>query len=706
MEATESGATALAMILAYYGRIVPLAELRRECGVGRDGSKPGYLVRAAGQYGLASQEVHCGPEGLAALALPLIVFWNFKSFVVLEGVKKGKVFLNDPECGPRQVSLAEFDRSFSGLGLTFTPGPGFRKGGQRPSVVASLKGRLLGGRAALAYVVLGGLFLVLPGLVVPTFSKVFVDNILVGRMHDWLYPLLVGMGIAALLRAGLTWLQKVYLLRLETKLALSTSAKFFLHVFHLPVQFFQQRFAGEIGSRVQINDRVAQLLSGELAGNILNAVMIIFYGALMLQYDVGLTLIGVLVVLLNLVALKVVAQKRVNLVARLLQDQGKSLGTAVSGLQMIETIKASASESDFFALWAGYQAKVKTAEQELGVSSHLLASLPPLLSALNNIVILILGAKKIMAGQMSMGDLVAFQSLMASFVGPVNQVVTLGSQLQEMRGNLNRLDDVLENPLDPQFLGAQTPALVEKNGPARLSGRLELRNLFFGYNPLEPPLIENFSLSLRPGARVALVGGSGSGKSTVAKLIAGLYQPWQGEILFDGRPRAVIDRPLLTNSVAMVDQDIFMFEGSVRENLTLWDKAVLDADLIQATKDACIHDDIAQRSHGYESVIAEGCNNYSGGQRQRLEIARALVANPTILVLDEATSALDPTTEKIIDENLRRRGCTCVIVAHRLSTIRDCDEIIVLDQGRVAQRGTHEQMRLAEGPYARLIESE
>ncbi len=702
MEMTEDGAAALGMILGYHGRIVSLDALRRACGVSRNGIKTEYILKAAEGYGLMSAEHKKEMGELNFLPLPMIVFLNFNHYVVLEGIRRNQVYLNDPEVGPKIVTLDEFDKSFTGMVLSFEPGPAFEKGGATSGLIVSLAGRLGGFRPALSYVFLSGLFLVVPGIVIPIFSKVFVDQVLVQHMQDWLTPLLVGMGLTAILRAGLTWFQKACLLRMETKLALIHSTHFFQHVFRLPVEFFSQRFGGEVVNRVQVNDKVALLLSGELAGNVLNAIMIIFYAVLMLQYDVMLTAIGIAIVVLNLTALRYFSRRRVDLVQKILQGQSKSLGTALGGLQMIETLKASGSESDFFAHWAGYQAQVKDAEQELGMSSQMLSSIPALLSALNTVAILGLGSLRIMAGELSIGSLVAFQSLMGGFVGPVNQIVNLGGQLQELRGHMVRLDDVLKYPQDHRF----SVSTIEENRPSggrKLSGRLDMVDITFGYNRMETPLIENFNLSILPGQRVALVGGSGSGKSTLAKLVAGLYQPWSGTILFDGKPRHAWSRYLWSSSIAMVDQDIFMFEGSIRKNLTLWDEMIPESDVIQAACDAEIHEVITQRHGGYDSIVSEGCSNFSGGQRQRLELARALVGNPTLLVLDEATSALDPTTEKQIDDNLRRRGCTCLIVAHRLTAIRDCDEIIVLDHGRVVERGTHDEMKISGGPYADLI---
>lgn len=704
MEAVECGAAALAKVLAYFGRIVPLEELRAACGVSRDGSKASNIMKAARAYGLVAKGYRREPESLKYVRAPMIVHWNFNHFVVLEGFKKGHVYLNDPAVGPKVISEEEFDEAFTGVVLTFEPGPGFEKGGSKRSLVSALKSRLASSSQAVVYVVLAGLALVLPGLIVPAFSKIFVDDILVGGAQRWIRPLLLSMGMAAAVLAVLTWLQQASLLRLETKLAASTSGRFFWHVLRLPFQFFTQRYGGEIGSRVAINDRVARVLSAELATTLISTLMVAFYAVLMVQYDVMLTVVGVGIAALNMVVLKYVARKRKDANQRLLQERGKLMGAAMGGLQTIETLKASGTESDFFTRWAGYHAKTINAQQQLGLYSQALSVVPPLLLAINTAAILGIGALRIMDGQMSMGMLVAFQALMLSFVRPVNDLVALGGRYQETEGDLNRLDDVLnyeaERPPRIEGAGARTKAV-----PPKLEGYLELRGLSFGYSRLEKPFIEDFNLTLTPGSRVALVGGSGSGKSTVAKLVCGLFEPWEGEILFDGIPREELPLSVLNNSFATVDQDIFLFEGTIRENLTLWDDTIPEAGMAQAAKDAVIHDVITERPHGFGGHVEEGGRNFSGGQRQRLEIARALTGNPSLLVLDEATSALDAATEKLIDDNLRRRGCTSLIVAHRLSTIRDCDEIIVLHHGRVVQRGTHHAMMEEEGPYAKLIQT-
>ena len=709
MEAVECGAAALGIVLAHHGRWVPLEELRIACGVSRDGSKASNMVKAARVYGLEAKGYKREPQSLRTLQPPAILHWNFNHFVVLDGFgRKGRVHLNDPGMGPRVVSEEELDQAFTGVVLTFRPGPSFERRGEPPRLIPALRSRLAGSRMALAFVLLAGLALVVPGLVIPVFFKVFVDSVLLENRRDWLPPLLLGMAFAAVMAGALTWLQQSYLLRLETRMAVGGSSRFLWHVLRLPMEFFSQRFAGDISSRVAINDRVAQLLSRDLASNTLGVLMIVFFAAILFQYAAMLTLVGVGIVSLNVVALRYVSRKRVDGNRRLVQDQGKLVGTAIGGLQTIETLKATGGESDLFTRWAGYQAKVVNGRQELERYTQLLDAVPPLLTALNTALILGIGGLRVINGDLTLGGLVAFQLLMAAFIAPVNRLVSLGGRLQMVEGDMNRLDDVLRYRTDPS-LGSGPREMLEAlpDGiPVRLSGRLELHGVSFGYSRLDPPLIEGFDLTLAPGSRVALVGGSGSGKSTLARLVTGLYQPWSGEIFFDGRPRSEIPPEVLTHSLASVDQSIFLFEGTVRENLTLWDATIPLPEVVAAARDACIHEDIAARPGGYESPVEEGGANWSGGQRQRLEIARALVGRPSLLVLDEATSALDPTTEQKIDEALRRRGCTCLIIAHRLSTIRDADEIIVLERGKVVQRGTHDELKGIDGPYARLISAE
>jgi NHLM bacteriocin system ABC transporter peptidase/ATP-binding protein len=708
MEAVECGAAALAMVLAHYGRWVPLEELRHECGVSRDGSKASNVLRAARKYGLEAKGFKYEElEKLYELQFPIILFWNFNHFVVLDGFKGGKVHLNDPAQGPRVVTMDELDGSYSGVVLTFTPGPEFKKGGTSPSMGPALRRRLVGSEMALIFTILCGLFLVVPGLAIPAFTRVFVDEYLVGGQADLLRPLLWIMAGTLAVQGVLTWLQKYYLLRLETKLALTTSSVFFSHILRLPAAYFGQRFAGEIGTRVLINDKVASVISGKLATTVIDSIMTVFYAVLMFFYDVWLTLAVIAIALLNVVAVRVSARVRVDANQRLRQDKGKLMGISMNGLQMIETIKATGSEPEFFARWAGYYAKTLNTTQSLQVLAQVSAAVPPFVQTMSTATVLVMGGLKVMGGgeggePFTVGMLVAYQSLLTSFTRPLTTFVQFGSTLQELKADMNRLDDVTRYPADPQY--SQDPATIKVDPTkVKLSGLVELRGITFGYSPLEKPLVEDFNLTVLPGRRVAIVGASGSGKSTVAKVASGLYRPWKGEVLFDGVPRDHLPRALVANSLSVVDQEVFLFGGSVAENVSMWDGTVPIQRIRTAGRDAAIDEVIEAREGGYQSLVQEGGGNFSGGQCQRLEITRALVGEPSILILDEATSALDPTTEAHIDESLHRRGCTCIIIAHRLSTIRDADEIVVMDRGKIIQRGTHEEMKDVEGPYKYLI---
>jgi NHLM bacteriocin system ABC transporter peptidase/ATP-binding protein len=701
MEAVECGAAALGSILAYYGRWVPLEELRIACGISRDGSKASNVVKAARTYGMVAKGVRQEPAGLRTSRLPVIVFWNFSHFLVVEGFRKDKVYINDPAAGPRTVSADDFDRSFTGVALTVEPGPDFQKGGSRRSIVAALRRRLAGSGTAILFAVAASLALVALQLVVPAFTAIFINRYMVGGLQDTVRPLLLAMAVVALLVGIVTWLQQRHLLRMETKMALTTSSSFFWHVLRLPIMFFTQRYAGEISSRVALNDTVAQLLSGTLATNVLGLVLIAFFIALMTRYDGVLTIIAIVIAALNILALRYSARLRVDQNQKLLQERGQQLGTALNGLKSIETLKASGSESDFFARWSGYQARVMNAEQSLGVSTQMLTAVPPLLMSLGTATILLVGGLRVIDNALAIGTLVAFQVLVGSFMAPITGLVNLGSQVQEVEGDMNRLDDVLRYPEDEQLHVNALGAYRDQTN--QLTGHVEIRDVSFGYSRLEPALIEHFSLTMKPGSRVALVGASGSGKSTVAKLVTGLHRPWSGEILFDGTPRNEIPNTVITNSLAIANQEIWLAEGTVRDNLAMWDPTIPETSIVRAARDANMHEEISERPGGYSYQVEEDGRNFSGGQRQRLELARALAGDPTILVLDEATSALDPISEKIIDDNLRRRGCTCLIIAHRLSTIRDCDEILVLERGTVVERGTHDQLLRHKGEYARLM---
>ena len=701
MEPAEAGAAALAIVLAHFGRFVPLEELCARCGVSREGANAANVLSAARAYGLDARQIQCQTDPALAMPVPVVAEVDDGHFVVVEGTARGKIYVNDPAEGPRAMPRELFDRRYAGRVLAFAPTATFVRGGRPPRLAAKIRDRLRGFETAVLFAAIAGLALIVPGILLPAFTQIFVDRILVARLGSWLGPLLLAMAATAAVRGALTWLQQRVLLRLQTRLALSSSGRFLWHVLRLPIEFYTQRYGGEISWRVWLNDGVSTFVAGRLTAAAIDLVTVFFFAALMLAYDWPLTLVGVAAAGLLVAADRAVGRRRVDATRRLGLAEGKAYGSLIGALANIDTVKASALESDVFAGWAGCQAAYVNAHQELATMTQRLLALPPLVVAAANIAVLAIGARHVMSGRLTMGMLVAFQGLMAAFLAPLTSLVQIGSTLQEMDGSMNRIDDVLRYPVDRRAGDGDADA---DGLCGQLDGALELRDVAFGYSTLEAPLVSGFSMAVPPGGRVALVGASGSGKSTIARLVTGLYTVWSGDVLFDGRPARDLPPRLRTNSIALVDQDVTLFAGTVRDNITLWDETIPDAQVVQACRDACIHDDIAARPGGYDSAVADGAVNFSGGQRQRLEIARALAGNPRILVLDEATSALDALTEQQVDANLRRRGCTCVIIAHRLSTVRDADEIIVLDRGRIVERGSHDDLVAAGGAYARLIE--
>lgn len=706
MESVECGAAALSIILGHFGKFVPLEKLRISCGVSRDGLKATNIIKAAKEFGLEAKGYSKSIEKLMQIKTPAIIFWNFNHFLVLEGFTKNKVYLSDPAQGRYTVTHKEFDDSYTGVVLTFNPTETFEKGNEKRGLIPSLASRITNSKMSIIYIIVASLLLVIPGLVIPSFLQVFIDKYLVNNYSGFVMPLLLIMGGVLLVNSALVYLQQYYLLKLETKIALATSSKFLWHVFHLPIAFFTQRYSGEIGSRVSLNDKVAKLLSGDLANAALNVIVVIFYALLMFSYDVFLTLIGITMAAINIIVLQLVSRARKDGNRRMSNETGKLLGTTTSGISMIETLKASGRENDFFTNWIGHLAKVMNSQQELGWLTARLNVIPPLVSSLTTSIILGVGALRIMDGEMTLGALVAFSFLMGNFINPVNQLIAVGTLLHETESDMNRIDDVLNYETDNQFREEnKISPEIENSVKNRLIGYFEMKNVTFGYNPTMPALIENFSLNLKPGSRVALVGGSGSGKSTVAKIASGLYEPWSGDIFFDDIPKRNIPRHIINESLAVIDQEVLVFNGTISENISFWNPMIPEKQIIQSARDASVHDVIASRTDAYDSKVMEGGANFSGGQRQRLEIARALSSNPSILVMDEATSALDSTTEKQVMDNIKKRGCTCLIVAHRLSTIIDCDEIIVMDFGKIVERGTHQELMKLNGVYTKLIET-
>lgn len=704
MEALECGAASLAMILAYYGKWIPLEQVRLDCGVSRDGSNAKNILRAARSYGLSAKGYRYEPEVLKKEGrFPCIIHWNFNHFVVLNGFRGNKAVLNDPAKGTYTVPMSTFDESFTGICLILEPNENFVPEGKPQSMLAYAKKRLVGAGAAIVFVILTAVITSLLGIITPAFSRIFLDRLLTGENPNWLMPFTLALAGISVVQLVVAWIQAVYSLRINGKLAMVGNTTFMWKVLRMPMEFFSQRMAGDIQSRQSSNAMIAGQLVNTFAPLALNAVMMSFYLIVMLRYSVILTLIGLASVLVNLILSSIISKKRINITRVQMRDAGKLAGTTVAGIEMIETIKASGAENGFFEKWAGYQASVNTNMVRFQRMNQLLGLLPTLVSSLCDTAVLMTGVSLAMKGEFTVGMIMAFQGFLSSFISPATTLISAGQTLQEMRTDMERIEDVMKYPTDVTFENSDDSENIEYD---KLSGNIEIKNVTFGYSRLAEPLIKDFSMSLKSGSRVAFVGPSGCGKSTVSKLISGLYKPWSGEILFDGKPMSKIDRSVFTGSLAVVDQDIILFEDTIANNIKMWDNSIEDFEMIMAARDAQLHEDIMQREGGYQYKLTEGGKDFSGGQRQRMEIARVLAQDPTIIILDEATSALDAKTEYDVVKSIKDRGITCIVVAHRLSTIRDCDEIIVMDQGNVVERGTHEELMKNGGAYTQLVSNE
>ena len=705
MHASECGAACLGAVLAHHGRWVPLQELRKTCEVGRDGSTAGDIVQAAQHHGLASRGWRRDIDKLHTLPFPLILHWEFNHFVVLEGIGRDRFYLNDPAVGHRTVSADTFDRSFTGIVLTFEPGPQFERTGSPPGILRRLRSWFRGTASGIVLAVASGILLALLALAMPLILGVFVDRVF-GGGEPWGGSLAGILAVCAVFTYVLTWCKEACLRRLSIRLSVIGSDRCLSHLLRLTADFFCHRFAGDLTARTQAIDRIATGMSNQFLNLLIELAISVVFLIVMLLYSPVLAAIIVGLAGLNMALMRAITRMRVEENHVLRHEQGTLLGIGMSGLHRQELLNATGRDDNFFSRWSGFQARELAARHRFTELGHVNTALPGLFTLLGNAVVLLLGALQVMAGEMTLGAMMSFYIVAGMFLAPVGRFVEFADQLQTLEADLNRLDDIIVAP-EATHLATATAApgrLETVDGRLRLAGRVELRNVTFGYTRKRPPLIDDFNLVVEPGQRVAIVGFSGSGKSTLSHLVAGIHQPWSGEILFDGIPLGDVPHEVLLNTLSMVDQNVVLFAATIRDNLTLWNAAVPDDALVEAARDACIHDEIIGRPLSYDTLVDEGGQNFSGGQRQRLEIARALVNRPSILILDEATSALDAATEEMIDLALRRRGASCLIIAHRLSTIRDSDQIIVLQNGRIVQRGTHDAlMQDRSGHYFELI---
>lgn len=708
MENLECGAASISMILAYYGLWLPLEQVRRDCGVSRDGSNAKNIMRAGRAYGMEVIGSRCDIQSLTDdVTFPCIIHWEFNHFIVLKGFKKNKAYVNDPARGERVLTMEELDKGFTGICLEFRPTEAFVPGGSKKSILSFAKTRLKGTGGAFALVLALTILSTLVQMIHPAFSRILVDRLLTRNNVEWLYPFILFLFVFTIIQLVIAWLRCTYLLRIQGKFAIIANSQFLWHVLKMPMEFFSQRLAGDIAARQRENESISNSLFQSFAPLLLDALMMVFYFVVMLRYSIILTAIGLSGIFINLLLNQSIARRRVNIARVEMRDAGRLAAKTLSGMEMIETIKSSGAEDGFFEKWAGYQASVNSGKVAFQKLDNYIGILPELVSSMVNIFILGIGIYFTMQEQFSIGMILAFQGFVASFQKPASEMISASKTLQEMRTSMERVEDVMNYPIDEFYKKEDAVQNLEKcENIQKLSGKVELKNITFGYSRLSTPLIENFSMKLEPGQTVALVGFSGCGKSTISKLISGLYQPWSGEILYDDKTFLNVNHEIFTSSVAVVDQEITLFEDTIENNIKMWDDSIDDGEMIRAAKEAQIHDVIMVRENGYHYRMQEGGRDFSGGQRQRIEIARALAQKPSILILDEATSALDAKTEFEVVNAIKARGLTMIVIAHRLSTIRDCDEIIVLNQGKVIERGTHDELVKKDGEYKRLISSE
>ena len=692
METVECGAACLSMILAYYGKWLSLEQLRTDCGVSRDGSNARCIVQAARRHGLDAHGYRADISHLEHMA-PAIIHWNYNHFVVFKGFDGGLAYINDPGIGSIAVSMEDFNRSYTGVAITASPTDQFKPQGHQTSILHYVRENIRGVSDAFIFTLIMGILTAFAGMLYPLFSQVFMDDIITGKNEEWTVPFFVGMGALVVFHFLLAFLDNVYGRRFSGSMSLKGNTRFLWHALNLPMEFFAQRYVGDIVQRQSLNETITTTLVRILAPYAINILLLIVYVVVMARYSFLLTLMGLMSVALNIYVVRKESELRNNLSRAMEQTEGKFYGITMSCVDNIESIKAAGAERKFFEFWAGYFARRNN--QEVAFEARSFS--PYVFGHVANALVLILGAALILYGDFSIGMLMAFQGFMAEFMRPAMGLMQGSTTVIELRSQMERIDDVIAYPTEKWSDDAN-----EAHG-AKMGGMFEMKNVTFGYSPTSEPLIKDFSMKLEPGKSVALVGTSGCGKSTIAKLVAGLYEPWSGDILFDGRKRCEISHEEYVNSVAVIDQNVVLFDDTISENLKMWDHSIEDFTMTMACIDSGIRNDIISRPRGFNTKLVKGGGNFSGGQRQRMEIATALAREPILLVMDEATSALDTVTEREVMQNIRQCGASLIVIAHRLSTVRDCDEIIVMDHGQIAERGTHDELMSRDGIYKKLM---
>ena len=702
LEALECGAASLTMVMAYYDKWVALEQVRVDCGVSRNGSNAKNILRAAQKYGFKTKGFAYTTEKLRQNGkFPGIIHWGGGHFVVINGFRGNKAIINDPAKGVLKVDLKTFDKIFTGIYLEIVPDEGFEPGGKRKSILSFAKKRLRGAAPLIAFFAITTIVFYIIGIINPILNQVFVDYLLGGNNPGWLLPFIFIFAGIGFLQIIATLVQTLYQYKIRGKLDLVGSTTYMWRILRMPIEFFSQRMVGDLQSRQSENASIAETLVNVFAPLLFNTIMLIFYLVVMISKSWILTLVGVVTVFLNAFVSFYISKLRVNISRVQSRDRARLSGLTTKGIEMIETIKSNGAEASYFSSWSEAQDNVINQRLKIAKTNTFIGLIPAFVSMIANYSILILGVYYTMQGHFTIGSILAFQGLLSSFMLPATTIINSGQTLQEMRTSMERVDDVLEYPLDPNVIRE-----IPMEEISKIRGNLVLKNVTFGYSRLDNPVLVDFNLEIKQGQKVAIVGSTGSGKSTLSKLVSGLYSPWSGDIIFNGKKIEEIDHEIFTSSIAVVDQDITLYEDTISNNIKMWDESIEDYEVIMACNDAQIHKTIMARDGQYNAPVLEGGKNFSGGEKQRIEIARSLAADPSIIILDEATSALDAKTEHEVVKAIKKRGITTIVIAHRLSTIRDADLIVVLEKGHIVEKGNHDELMALKGSYYNLVSND
>jgi NHLM bacteriocin system ABC transporter peptidase/ATP-binding protein len=695
MEETECGAASLGMVLAFHGHHAPLSELRQASGVSRSGADARAIARTARKYGLEAQGLRAEVERLGAVPVPAILHWDLEHFVVLERIERQRALIVDPAAGSRSISLEELGRHFTGVLIAFRPTPALRPRKRARPSLAKYGDVVRRSLPTLALVLLASLGLQAVSLVFPLAAQVLLDAVIVPKQATWLWGFCAALAFAVFARTLLSLARSFVVQALRNVLDQTVTTRFLHHLLDLPLAFFQQRQAGDLVQRVHSNATIQSVLSTQTIATVLDATLLVGYAALMLAFDprLGATILAFAAV--RVVLLVILRERNQLAVASELTAGGREYGALLEALTGLETTKASGAEDRMVQRWSHRMTGRVNASLERRRLSIVASQAMVLLQGLGTALVFLVGGEAVIAQRMTIGTFASFLALQGLFMSPLESLLQTIDQLQYLGNHLERLDDVLTTAPEPS--GGMDPG--------RLGGEIELRNVDFGYSSTEPPVLTDISVQIRPGEKIAIVGPSGAGKSTLARLLLGMHLPSRGEISFDGRDLNDLDLAKVRRQMGAVLQDTFLFDDTVRANLSLRDEDTPLERLRAAAELACVDDVIDALPHGYSTRLGDNGSVLSGGQRQRLNLARALALEPAVLLLDEATSALDLETERRVHENLARIGCTRILIAHRLATVRDADRILVLKAGRIVQQGRYEELAARRGLFRSLVEA-